>query len=868
MRLKQLLVVSLVLLLCCAFAFGAAPQLANVSVVAQGNSTTVTLHASGTFTHNEYRANDRLLLVDLTGVAAGKLHERERSFQVPGVESYRVVGYKGKGGVDVARLELRLTQAAKVDVTQVEGGVALLVTPSGATASTVAPKTVAAAPATKPVPTPKPSVVAAAEHMPVTLPASGAVRVQRVSVLRGKDGMEIEVVGSAPLNGRPMKLAGPDRVLLDIDNAIPAGRPKPILVNSGDVKAVRIGRYQAVPPVTRIVVDLMSPHDFEVAAAGNKLVLKLKAEALQAKVAPATEAPAQKLVPAVVKEPVSEPTPAVAKEVAPEQKPVEHKVAVVPVAASVKREVKSIDSQFPDQHPNADKAATAPVMATNQAGKPAKGDSQESGQAAPVVFVEPKYESKADTAQKAPAAEPKAQMAAMPQERAPVAQPAAAPAASAKAVNLAQEQKQSKDQESIGKPRYTGEPISVNLKDVDLKDFFRLIHEISGLNVVLDPSVNGTVTLVLDDVPWDQALEIVLKNNGLDRSLEGNVLRIATVESFRKEAQEHRLQVEAQALAVDKINVTRFLSYAHAKDVLPTVKRLLSTRGDVVSDERTNSLIIQDIPNVIPEVDRLLAQLDRKTQEVEIEARVVAATRTFARDIGTQIGFGTGSSSWAVGGVRAVGDSPIIANNPTAPSYFLNDNNQVPLFSNLKPTSPTSGISFSNATNAYRIDLVLSMAESRGLLKVLSRPRVVTQNNVQAIVKQGYRIPVVTLGQLGGPPSVTYIEAVLRLTVTPQITVENTIFLNVDIENTTPDFSRQVMGNPVFLTQQATTQVLVTDGGTVLIGGVIQTQNSVNVDQVPLLGSVPILGNLFKHRNVQNSTQELIFILTPKIVQT
>ncbi len=198
------------------------------------------------------------------------------------------------------------------------------------------------------------------------------------------------------------------------------------------------------------------------------------------------------------------------------------------------------------------------------------------------------------------------------------------------------------------------------------------------------------------------------------------------------------------------------------------------------------------------------------------------------------------------------------------------DTKSLPLFSNLGATGPTSGIAFSNATNGFRLDFILTMAESRGLLKILSRPHITTQNNISALIKQGSRIPVVTQAQLGGPPTVTYVEAFLRLTVTPQITAENTIFLNVDVENTVPDFSR-VSGsqlNPTLNTQQATTQVLVTDGGTVVIGGVIQTQNSVAIAQVPLLGSIPILGNLFKHTNVNTSTAELIFFITPKIIQT
>ena len=288
--------------------------------------------------------------------------------------------------------------------------------------------------------------------------------------------------------------------------------------------------------------------------------------------------------------------------------------------------------------------------------------------------------------------------------------------------------------------------------------------------------------------------------------------------------------------------MTRFLSYANPKDVMPTVKKFLSQRGDVVADDRTNAVIINDIPKVIPVIDRLLTQLDRKTQEVEIEARVVAATRQFARDIGTQLGFGWGNGHSAIGGNQSAGSSPTTVGGLT-PGYIVTSGGSsasgstIPLFSNLRRYFADQRSDFYQCEQQCRIDAMLTMAESRGLLKILSRPRVVTQNNIQALVKQGVRVPIVTQAQLGGPPTVTYVDAFLRLTVTPQITSENTIFLNVDVENTTPDFGQAVQGNPTLITQQATTQVLVTDGGTVVIGGVIQTQNSVNITQVPLLGT-------------------------------
>jgi type IV pilus assembly protein PilQ len=531
-------------------------------------------------------------------------------------------------------------------------------------------------------------------------------------------------------------------------------------------------------------------------------------------------------------------------------------------------------------------AASVPSAAAMNAA-PSKPSSQPAA-TSDFVFVEPTYSAKTDTSNAAiePAARAQEAAAKFSDKTAAELLPVtmnAAPQASQSvasstgiqpAVNLAAEQKAQAGQQpaSVG-PKYTGEPISVNLKDVDLKDFFRLIHEISGLNVVLDPNVHGSLTVVLDDVPWDQALDIVLKNNDLARELEGNVLRVATVDTLKKEADGRRAQVDAEAMAVEKVSITRFLSYAHAKDVMLTVKKFLSQRGDVVADERTNAIIVNDIPKVLPIIDRLLTQLDRKTQEVEIEARVVAATRQFARDIGTQLGFGWGDGHSAIGGATSVGASPTTVGGLT-PGYITtpgtgsSTGSTIPLFSNLGSTSPSSGLTFLNASNTVRIDAVLTMAESRGLLKVLSRPRVVTQNNIQAFVKQGVRVPIVTQAQLGGPPTVTYVDAFLRLTVTPQITSENTIFLNVDVENTTPNFGQEVQGNPELITQQATTQVLVTDGGTVVIGGVIQTQNSINITQVPVLGNIPILGNLFKHTQVNTSNQELIFFITPRIIQT
>jgi len=643
-------------------------------------------------------------------------------------------------------------------------------------------------------------------------PRAGATtRIGKISVARGGDGLNIEISGSAPMTARTMKLTHPDRIVVDIPNSQLQGRAREIAVNSGDVKSVRVGRYQE--GTTRIVVDMAQLRDFQIAPEGNKLVVSMRDSS------------------------TSKPTPLpTMKEavVTADATPQTSTPAPVPAATSAKAEDKVVEA-----------TRSRSEMAASHFAGPAP--------ALPSIN-QPPFATHASLA-----AEPAVINAALQQQQQQATQGTAGTTVAVSGPTTS----------NCTTGRYTGEPFGMNFKDLDLKDFFRLIHEISGLNVVLDPSVKGSVTIVLDDVPWDQALAIVLENNGLACTLQGNVLRIATLDTMKTEAEQRRAQQDAQALAVPKQTITRYMSYGHAKDAVTVVKKFLSARGDVVADDRSNALIVEDIPSVLPKVEELIRMLDRKTPEVEIEARVVASTRTFARDIGTQLGISYGSGNSAVGGATA--PSPIDISN-LVPRFITapGDTKSIPLFSNLGANAPTSGIQFTTATNGFRLDFILTMAENRGLLKILSRPHIVTQNNISALIKQGSRIPVVTQAQLGGPPTVTYIDAFLRMTVVPQITADNTIFLSVDVENTVPDFSR-VSGqqlNPTLNTQQATTQVLVSDGGTVVIGGVIQTQNSVAIAQVPLLGSIPFLGNLFKHSLVNTSTAELIFFITPKIIQT
>ncbi|HEY1529013.1 MAG TPA: type IV pilus secretin PilQ [Candidatus Angelobacter sp.] len=789
MRLKQLLGI---VLLASASALAAATvsQLGGVLVKNQDSAAVITILANGTFTHTEYRPTDNLMLVDLAGVSIANQDAKVHEVVAPGVRSYRITAYRSAGGIEVARMELTLARDARVNVSEVEGGLELRVSGSSAAAQ-------------------------AATALPKN---SATTRIREISVAHGSDALNIEISGSGPMTAKTMKLTHPDRVVVDIPNSVLQGRAREIAVNSNDVKTVRAARYQE--GTTRVVVDMAQMRDFQVVPDGNKLVVQLR-ESSTAKPVPQPAlkeaiVTAEAIPPAGASEPILSPpakTSARSQEKAVEARPSRSDVAA---------------SHF---------ASAAPALPS---------------------INQPPFAPHASLA-----AEPAMINAALQQQQQQPVQ--TTPAGTTVAVG-------GTATGNCTTGRYTGEPFGMNFKDLDLKDFFRLIHEISGLNVVLDPSVKGSVTIVLDDVPWDQALAIVLDNNGLACTLQGNVLRIATLDTMKTEAEARRAQQDAQALAVPKQTITRYLSYGHAKDAATVVKKFLSARGDVVADDRSNALIVEDIPSVLPKVEDLIRMLDRKTPEVEIEARVVASTRTFARDIGTQMGAGFGSGNNAVGGATTGSPISIALPGGQVPRFITatTPTNSIPLFSDLGATGPSSGLEFVNATAGFRLDFILTMAESRGLVKILSRPHITTFNNISAMIKQGSRIPVVTQAQLGGPPTVTYFDAFLRLTVIPQITAENTIFLNVDVENTTPDFSR-VTGsqlNPTLNTQQATTQVLVTDGGTVVIGGVIQTQNSVAISQVPLLGSIPFLGNLFKHTNVNTSTAELIFFLTPKIIQT
>ena len=645
--------------------------------------------------------------------------------------------------------------------------------------------------------------------------AAGAV-ISSVAITQAPERSAVRVEGEGRLDVHAGRMQNPERLVLDFAGARLAVQKTVIPGISAPVRGVRIGQYR--PDVARVVVDLTTVTPYRVARDGDAVVIYFEN--------PSTT-PVQ---------PASSAATLTSEQEKPRQ---EFDYRTAPprmVAGRSSKDSKIPAPRFPLPSELAQPSVT--LASFNEKKEPVRPDS---------------------TTQQA------AQQAVQQANTAATTMAAQAPAVAATPAG-----------------KYTGEPISVNLKDVDLKDFFRLIHEISGLNVVLDPAVKGSLTIVLDEVPWDQALDIVLQNNSLDKQLNGNVLRIATRATLKTEAETQRDLEKAQAEAVTPVTVPRVLSYAKAATLAPTLKKFLSSRGDILFDDRSNQLIIRDIPSVIPIIDNLIRNLDRKSQQVEIEARVVSASRSFARDIGTQLAFATSAGNNIFGGNSAVGASPIfrtiLPGVSTSPALTFGTpptpsgtgapapaNVQMPLVTNLGASAPTSGMRYLFTSPNFAIDFMITAAEAKGVGKLLSKPKVITQNNERATVKQGTKIPIQTT--INNTISVQFIDAVLKLEVTPQITAEGTVFMDVVVENTQIDTGiPRVQGVPALDTQAAETKVTVADGGTVVIGGIIVSTQRTDISQVPLVGSLPLIGHLFKRTAVSTSSQELLFFLTPRII--
>jgi type IV pilus assembly protein PilQ len=405
---------------------------------------------------------------------------------------------------------------------------------------------------------------------------------------------------------------------------------------------------------------------------------------------------------------------------------------------------------------------------------------------------------------------------------------------------------------SADQPTFSGHAVSFDFQGADLRAVLRTFAEISGLNVVIDPTINGQVDVQLREVPWDQALDVILKANKLGYTVDGTIVRIAPLSVLAQESEERRKLAETRANAGELRIMTRPLSYAKAADLVPILtKSALSTRGDVQIDTRTNTLIIRDLQEKLDAANDLLSSLDKPQPQVEIEARIVQTTREFARSLGVQWGLnGRVDPAIGTGTGLAFPSSAAIAGAADLRAPAANN---------------ALGIALGSINGALNLDVALTALEQTGKGRILSTPRVSTQNNVEAEMTQGVQIPIQTVSN--NTVTVSFKDAALQLKVTPQITASGTVIMRILLENAQADFSRAVNGIPPIDTQRAVTSVLVADGDTTVLGGIYLSQEQASENRTPGLHRIPLLGWLFKRDTVSDLSRELLIFITPRILK-
>ena len=425
------------------------------------------------------------------------------------------------------------------------------------------------------------------------------------------------------------------------------------------------------------------------------------------------------------------------------------------------------------------------------------------------------------------------------------------------------------------RPKYTGKKMTFDFQDADVHNVLRIIAEVSNLNIVAGDDVRGKITLRLKNVPWDQALDIILNSRGLGKQIIGNVLRIAPKAVLKKEVQEK----VATKRVVEKLEprITKYIpiNYTTAKDLSSKIKPVLSKRGTVTTDERTNTLIVKDIPKKIKEVKTLVEHLDTPTPEVLIESRIVEANKEFTREFGIKWGM-TYNADPSHG-------NPLSSNFPNAMNVRGGASGQtgggtgtgtggttggglLPLV-NLPATASYGaiGVSLEQIVDIFNLDVELTAMEDNGQGKVISSPRVATLDNKLAKIQQGLKIPYLKITE-EGTVTTEFIEANLNLEVTPHVSNDKMINMEIKVAKDTPDWSHLVQGVPSIDKKEAETNVMVKDGGVTVIGGIFTIEKTNAVHKVPLFGDIPILGWAFKNKRIVKNRKELLIFISPKLI--
>jgi len=421
---------------------------------------------------------------------------------------------------------------------------------------------------------------------------------------------------------------------------------------------------------------------------------------------------------------------------------------------------------------------------------------------------------------------------------------------------------------------YTGEKLSLNFQDIDVRSVLQLIADFTDLNLVASDTVQGNITLRLQNVPWDQALDLVLKTKGLDKRKIGNVLLVAPAAEI---AERERQELESQQQIAELAPLRRELiqvNYAKASQMAALFQQVTSgqgaERGSITVDDRTNSIIAYQTQERLDELRRIVVQLDIPMRQVMIEARIVEADVGYDKSLGVRWGgnlWANGSkwNAWGKNGNLGVADDPTDSGRQTGRFPGIRETPLNTPFVDLAATGATSGIGLGFVTNNAILDLQLSAMEKSGHGEVVSQPKVVTSDKETAKIMKGSEIPYQEASS-SGATSTSFKEAVLSLEVTPQITPDNRIIMDVKVTKDEPDFANAIDGVPSLKKNEVNAKVLVSDGETIVIGGVFSNAQVKTVEKVPFLGDVPFVGRLFKRDFVQDNKSELLIFITPRIM--
>jgi type IV pilus assembly protein PilQ len=791
------------------------PALRSISSRLDGALSTVLIEASEPVAYLTSQPDPLTVLVDLRNATVGSLVSDTVANLLEPIGSVRVESANAPDGAPVARVRVGLERAAKHRVRSARNTILVEVdrasasNTKGAVASlpTIAPKAPALAVA-GPAAAQETAAAAARRSSPEGARAkAGATQLRSVRIGKVDNGYSVTLAGNGPLLAAKVDATSelPHRVFLDFAGVAAGSAPAVTAVNNDDIERVRVAVNSRQPLITRVVIDLARKIPYTVETVGEELrVLFKKAVDKAVETAAAITEP---VIAPPVADTVTAERVAVAADLAPAAEP----------PASARSETRELRRD--EQSNVVASAVTVPPMPP-AADVPSMTSAAVSVPAAPVAPV------------------------------APVA-PAFQDVPPAARALLTAAQQQNSDQPRV----FTGDPITLDFQGADLRAVLRTFAEISqGLNIIIDPSIQGTVDVSLRDVPWDQALDIILRANKLGYSVEGNIVRIVPLNVLATENEERRKLQEAQSLAGELRVLTRSISYAKAADLVPVITRsALSARGDVQVDARTNTLIIRDLADRLVAAGELITTLDRPQPQVEIEARIVQLDRSKSRDLGID---------WTLGGRvdPALGTSTGLA--------FPNRAAVTAGTGAVDPASPTNvGIVLGSVNGAFDLAVRLRALESNGTIKVLSTPRVTTQNNIAAEITQGLQIPLQVVSN--NTVTVTFKDAALSLKVTPQITAAQTVIMNILVENATPDYSETSPAQPIpaINTQRAVTTVLMADGDTTVIGGIFTKLESLTETRTPLLHRVPLLGWLFKTETRNDDNSELLIFITPRIAK-